>query len=44
MHQDMIYVYEIYRLGSIRQAASYLNITQPALSIALRRVEEDIII
>jgi len=42
MRQDMIYVYEIYRAGSFSQAAESLFMSQPALSIAVKKIEQDI--
>ena len=42
IHQQMEYIYTIYEFGSIRQAADHLCITQPALSIALRKAEEEL--
>ena len=40
METDMSYIYEVYRTGSFSQAARNLFMTQPALSIAVKRVEE----
>lgn len=42
METDMAYICEVYRTGSFSQAARNLFMTQPALSIAVRRVEEAI--
>lgn len=42
MQQNMEYIYTIYETGSIRKAALQLRITQPALSIALRKTEEEL--
>lgn len=39
MQQDMRYVYEIYRQKSFSKAAQALFITQPALSIAIGKLE-----
>ena len=39
MEQDLRYVYQIYKEGSISKAAETLYLTQPALSQALKRVE-----
>lgn len=39
MQQDMRYVYEIYRQKSFSKAAQALFITQPALSIAISKLE-----
>lgn len=40
MYSEMQYVYEVYREGSFSKAAKKLFLTQPALSIAVRKVEE----
>ncbi|MBR3357296.1 MAG: LysR family transcriptional regulator [Solobacterium sp.] len=40
MEQEMNYIYTIYECGSFSRAAEKLYMTQPALSIAVRRVEE----
>lgn len=42
MQQNMEYILTIYETGSIRKAAEQLHITQPALSISLRKVEESL--
>lgn len=42
MQLDMQYIYEIYRSGSFSKAAEKLYITQPALSIAVAKVEASI--
>lgn len=42
MQLSMQYIYEIYRMGSFSRAAEKLYITQPALSIAVAKVEESI--
>lgn len=42
MQQDMRYVYEIYRQKSFSKAAQALFITQPALSIAIGKLEASI--
>lgn len=39
MEPEMEYVYTVYKEGSISKAAEKLFMTQPALSIAIRRVE-----
>ena len=39
MQTDMTYIYEIYRTGSFSQAARNLSLTQPALSIAVKKAE-----
>lgn len=40
MQQDMLYVYEVYREGSFSKAAQKLYLSQPALSIAIKKIEE----
>jgi len=40
MEQEMEYIYAVYREGSISKAADKLFITQPALSMAIKRVEK----
>ena len=42
MQQNMRYVYEIYRQKSFSKAAEALFMTQPALSIAIAKLEADI--
>ena len=42
MEQDMKYIYQVYQDGSFSAAAEHLYMSQPALSIAVRRVEEAI--
>ena len=42
MEQDMRYIYQIYKDRSFSKAADHLYITQPALSVAVKRVEETI--
>lgn len=39
MEQDMFYVYQVYKDGSFSKAAETLYMTQPALSLAIKRVE-----
>lgn len=39
MEQEMHYIYTVYEYGSFSKAASALFMTQPALSIAVQRVE-----
>lgn len=39
---EMQYVYEVFKQGSFSKAAEKLCITQPALSIAVKKVEEDL--
>ncbi|MCR5732536.1 MAG: LysR family transcriptional regulator [Sphaerochaetaceae bacterium] len=41
MEQDFKYIWQIYKDRSISVAAEHLFITQPALSIALKRVEDN---
>ena len=40
MEQDMEYIYQVYRDQSFSKAAENLFMTQPALSLAIRRVED----
>lgn len=42
MQQEFRYVYQVYKEGSISKAANSLFITQPALSIAIQKIEEGI--
>lgn len=42
MTPEMQYIYMVYQEGSFSRAAEKLFVTQPALSIAIRRVEESI--
>lgn len=42
MQQEFKYVYQVYKEGSISKAAKTLYITQPALSIAIQKIEESI--
>ncbi|HIT64211.1 MAG TPA: LysR family transcriptional regulator [Candidatus Ventrimonas merdavium] len=42
MEQDMKYIYTIYKKQSISKAAEALYMTQPALSIAVSRVEDSL--
>ena len=42
MEQDMRYIYRVYQEGSFSKAAEKLYLTQPALSIAIKRVEDSI--
>ena len=42
MEQDMRYIYRVYQEGSFSKAAEKLYLTQPALSIAIKRVEDTI--
>lgn len=39
MQQDMKYIYQVYEDGSFSKAAEHLYITQPALSIAISKIE-----
>lgn len=38
----MNYVYEVYKCGSFSKASKNLHMTQPALSIAIRKLEQEI--
>lgn len=42
MQQEMEYIYQVYLEGSISRAAEKLYMTQPALSIAVQRVEHEL--
>ena len=42
MQQDMKYVYQVYLDGSFSKAAENLHLTQPALSIAIQKIEASI--
>ena len=42
MQQEFRYVYQVYKEGSISKAARSLYITQPALSIAIQKIEDSI--
>lgn len=42
MQQELAYIYEVYQCGSFSKAAAKLYMTQPALSIAIRKMEERI--
>ncbi|WP_237737338.1 LysR family transcriptional regulator [Clostridium carboxidivorans] len=42
LFQNMHYVYEVYKSGSFSKAAENLHMTQPALSIAIRKLEQEI--
>ena len=42
MQQEMKYVYQVYLDGSISRAAEHLYITQPALSIAIQKIENEL--
>ena len=41
MQQEMKYIYMVYQKGSFSKAAQALYMTQPALSIAVQRVEKE---
>lgn len=41
MQQEMKYVYQVYLDGSISRAAEHLYITQPALSMAIQKAENE---
>lgn len=40
MEQEMKYVYQVYLDGSFSKAAEHLYMTQPALSVSIRKVED----
>ena len=42
MEQEMEYIHTIYECGSFSKAAEKLYVTQPALSLAVKRTEERI--
>ena len=42
MEQDMHYIYQVYLDGSFTTAAEHLYMSQPALSLAVKRVEDNI--
>ncbi len=42
MQQEMKYVYQVYLEGSFSKAAQKLYLTQPALSIAIQKIETDL--
>ena len=42
MEQDMKYIYQVYVDGSFSAAAEHLYMSQPALSLAVKRVEETV--
>lgn len=42
MEQDMRYIYQVYVDGSFSAAAEHLYMSQPALSLAVKRVEESV--
>ena len=42
MEQDMKYIYQVYVDGSFSAAAEHLYMSQPALSLAVKRVEESV--
>ncbi|MBQ7196483.1 MAG: LysR family transcriptional regulator [Synergistaceae bacterium] len=42
MQQELEYIYEIYKSGSFSKAAENLYITQPALSMAVKKIESAI--
>ncbi|MDY2629706.1 MAG: LysR family transcriptional regulator [Lachnospiraceae bacterium] len=42
MNIEYEYIYEVYKTGSISRAAENLYITQPALSMSIRRIENSI--
>ena len=42
MQAELNYIFEVYRTGSFSQAARNLYLTQPTLSIAIKKVEQAI--
>lgn len=42
MEQELEYIYEIHKAGSFSKAAESLHVTQPALSMAVKRIEASI--
>lgn len=42
MQQELEYIYAIYRAGSFTRAAENLHVTQPALSMAVKKIESSI--
>ncbi len=42
MQQDFQYVYQVYKNGSFSKAAQELYMTQPALSISIKKIEDSI--
>lgn len=42
MKQEMQYIYQVYQSGSFSKAAQAPYLTQPALSIAIQKVEAEI--
>ena len=42
MQQEFLYVYQVFKEGSFSKAAQKLYITQPALSIAIQKIEHAI--
>ena len=42
MKQEMQYIYQVYQSGCFSKAAQTLYLTQPALSIAIQKVEAEI--
>jgi DNA-binding transcriptional LysR family regulator len=42
MEQDMHYIYQLYLDGSFTAAAEHLYMSQPALSLAVKRVEDNV--
>ena len=41
MQAELNYIFEVYRTGSFSQAARNLYLTQPTLSIAIKKVEQE---
>ena len=42
MERDLEYVYAVYQMGSFSKAAKFLFASQPTVSMAVQRVEEDL--
>ena len=42
MERDLEYIYTVYKTGSFSKAAEFLYATQPTVSMAVQRVEEDL--
>ena len=42
MQQELEYIYAVYKAGSFSKAAENLYITQPALSMAVKKIEASI--
>ncbi|WP_158408090.1 LysR family transcriptional regulator, partial [Fusobacterium nucleatum] len=42
MHNEMLYIYTIYKEGSFSKAAEKLYLTQSALSMAIQKIEREL--